>query len=207
MRILDRPASEAEITNTLALLSTVDSDQVTITNELDALEKKLAPEIAAPTQTRQETIPKAKTNLVVYDDMTKSLKAELEKRRQSELTVRTAELKDYEKLLPAQAAFWETKVNPGDAKNVWMQIESAKVAGATKRGKAAKDQLTKLADGTFVSKPGKAPSDFTIAAQTSLTNITGVLLEVLPDEKLPNFGPGHAPDGNFVLSEFELFWR
>jgi WD40 repeat protein len=207
MRILNRPATESEITNTLALLAAVEADQVTITNELDALEKKLAPEIATMTQAREDAITKAKTNLVVYDDMTKSLRAELEKRRQSESMARTAELKDYEKLLPAQAAFWETKINPGETKNVWMPIESPKVVAATKRGKAAKDQLTKLADGTFVSKAGKAPSDFTIAAQTSLTNITGVLLEVLPDEKLPNFGPGHAPDGNFVLSEFELFWR
>ena len=32
------------------------------------------------------------------------------------------------------------------------------------------------------------------------------MLETLPDEKLPRFGPGRAPDGNFVLSEIELKW-
>jgi hypothetical protein len=32
------------------------------------------------------------------------------------------------------------------------------------------------------------------------------MLEVLPDDKLPRFGPGRADDGNFVLSEIELRW-
>src|SRR5207302_9243124 len=96
--------------------------------------------------------------------------------------------------------------NPGETKTVWTQVEPTKVT-ASARGKAAKERLTKLADGTIISKPGKTPADFTVTVQTSLTNITGVMIEVLSDEKLPNFGPGHAPDGNFVLSEFDLNWR
>jgi len=32
------------------------------------------------------------------------------------------------------------------------------------------------------------------------------MLETLPDEKLPRFGPGRHEDGNFVVSEIELKW-
>jgi len=32
------------------------------------------------------------------------------------------------------------------------------------------------------------------------------MLETLPDDKLPRFGPGRNDDGNFVLSEIELSW-
>ena len=32
---------------------------------------------------------------------------------------RSDELKDYEKLLPAEAAFWETRTPPGETKTVW----------------------------------------------------------------------------------------
>jgi hypothetical protein len=39
-----------------------------------------------------------------------------------------------------------------------------------------------------------------------LTNITGVMLEVLPDESLPDSGRAGTSDGNFVLSELELKW-
>ena len=41
---------------------------------------------------------------------------------------------------------------------------------------------------------------------TTLTNITGVKLEAIPDLSLPNFGPGRAPDGNFVLTELQFAW-
>jgi hypothetical protein len=44
----------------------------------------------------------------------------------------------------------------------------------------------------------------TIVAETDLTDITGVRLEVLTDSRLPSKGPGRAPDGNFVLTELEL---
>ena len=44
----------------------------------------------------------------------------------------------------------------------------------------------------------------TIVAETDLTGITGLRLEVLTDSRLPNKGPGRATDGNFVLNELEL---
>ncbi|HVL39091.1 MAG TPA: PSD1 and planctomycete cytochrome C domain-containing protein, partial [Fimbriimonadaceae bacterium] len=34
--------------------------------------------------------------------------------------------------------------------------------------------------------------------------VTGLVLEVLPDERLPNKGPGRVPGGNFILSEVEV---
>src|SRR5205814_8454847 len=45
---------------------------------------------------------------------------------------------------------------------------------------------------------------YTIALRTPLTSITGIRLEVLPDDKLPAKGPGRAANGNFVLNEFRL---
>src|SRR5262249_46570352 len=46
--------------------------------------------------------------------------------------------------------------------------------------------------------------NYTFTAETELKGITGVRLEVLADDRLPGKGPGRAPNGNFVLSEFEL---
>src|SRR5205807_3954428 len=122
LRVLNRPASKQETDNVLALLGTVDADRVKLTNELGPLEMKMAPVIDDMKQKREEAISKAKANLGTYDEMTKTLKAELEKRRQSEIAVRQVELKDYEKLLPAEAAFWETKNNPADTKTVWSLV-------------------------------------------------------------------------------------
>lgn len=67
--------------------------------------------------------------------------------------------------------------------------------------------LTELADGSVLaSGPLMDWWDYyQIAAETTLTGITGVRLEVLADPSLPTDGPGRQPDnGNFVLSEFGL---
>ncbi|MEO6183550.1 MAG: DUF1549 domain-containing protein, partial [Verrucomicrobiota bacterium] len=199
-RVVNRPATEPETKNVLGLLGSVDSDNAIITNELGTLEVKLAPSITELNRQRDGMITQARTNLGIYDEMTKSLRAELEKRRNSELTLTQRELKEYEKLLPAQAAFWETKNNPADTKTTWLLLEPTKFSAT------AKNKLARQSDGSITSSGGKSPADFVILAQSSLTNITGVMLEVLPDENLPKFGPGRAPDGNFVLSELELKW-
>jgi WD40 repeat protein len=200
MRVLNRPPTPPEVQGTLSMLSAVDADHTRITNELAPLEVKMVPVIADLTHEREEAIAHAKVALTNYDEMTRSLKAELEKRRQAEISSKEAELKDYEKLLPAQAAFWETKNNPGDTKTTWVSPEILNFS-ATGESKLARES-----DGSFFASGNKGASDYLILAHSQLTNITGVLLEALPDERLPKFGPGRNNDGNFVLSEIELAW-
>jgi len=162
----------------------------------------MAPAIVELNKQRDEAITKAKASLTTYDEMTKSLREELEKRRQAEISLRQTELKDYEKLLPAQAAFWETKNNTAETKTLWTLVDPQKISSSGK----GKVKLEKQSDGSITSSGGKSPVDFIILIRSSLPKITGVMLEVLPDEKLPRFGPGRAPDGNFVLSEIQLKW-
>jgi len=200
LRVLNRPPTEAETTNTLALLAEVDNDHVKITNELSALEIKLDPSIADLNKQRDSAIAKAKAGLATYDEMTKNLRAELATRRQTEIVLREAELKEYEKLLPAQAAFFETKFNLADVKTTWTLIQPQKLSAT------GKVKLMRHHDGAITSSEGSSPSDYRILANSSLTKITGVMLETLPDETLPRFGPGRAGDGNFVLSEIKLEW-
>src|SRR5207245_622348 len=48
------------------------------------------------------------------------------------------------------------------------------------------------------------PSKYVVTARTKLTSISAFRLDVLPDPSLPAMGPGRAPNGNFVLSEFQV---
>src|SRR5204862_106705 len=62
------------------------------------------------------------------------------------------------------------------------------------------------ADGSVLAG-GKNPSPevYTVTATTKATGITGLRLEVLPDDSLPAKGPGRSPtNGNFVLNEFKV---
>ena len=200
LRVLNRPADSPEIDRSLVLLAEMEQDHLKLTNELGPLEVKLAPAIVELHRQREEAIVKAKADLGSYDENTKFLRAELEKRRGDQIAVAERELKDHEKLLPAQAAFWEAKNNPADLKTTWMLL------AAKERKASDKVKLTRKMDGSLIAAGPNGLSDYKIVAETSLTNITGVMLEVLPDKSLPKFGPGRNADGNFVLSELELKW-
>ena len=60
-------------------------------------------------------------------------------------------------------------------------------------------------DGGIVFASGKLERTvYTVNADTKLSGITGVRLELLADDKLPKKGPGRNDDGNFVLTELDL---
>src|SRR5262249_53141835 len=107
-----------------------------------------------------------------------------------------AALLAYEKQLPAKQAEWEKQF-----KNVvaWSNVDVKELKSA---GGAT---LVRQADGSVLAT-GKNPSPevYTVTAATKVTGITGVRLEVLPDDSLQAKGPGRAPNGNFVLNEFKV---
>ena len=66
--------------------------------------------------------------------------------------------------------------------------------------------LKREEDGSYLaSGPIANFVDYIITAESKLEKITGVMLEVLPHESLPMFGPGRAA-GNFVLTELVMRW-
>jgi len=200
MRVVNRPATEEETTNVISLLTVAATNNQFLTNSLSKLEVDMAPRIVELTHQRDEGILQAKTNLQVYDAMTKSLHDDLEKSHQKELELTKRELKEYEVMLPAQAAYWEAGRDLAGTKTVWHLIKPSGLSATNKV------KLAEQSDGSITSTEGESPSDFEIVAPTPLTNITGVMVETVPDASLPQFGPGRAGDGNFVLSELVLKW-
>ena len=68
-------------------------------------------------------------------------------------------------------------------------------------------KLTQEADkAVFATGPnGKAAYEF--IAESTLPNVTAIRLEALSDKRLPAKGPGRAPNGNFVVSQFVVQWH
>lgn len=100
--------------------------------------------------------------------------------------------------LPSRQAAWEQKLATMPAVD-WTVLEPASVVsqqGAT---------FTRLADGAWLASGTNPERDlYTVTIKTTLGGITGFRLEVLPDDQLPNKGPGRVAHGNFVLSEFNV---
>jgi hypothetical protein len=108
----------------------------------------------------------------------------------------TDALDAYVKTLPARQAEWEKTIKHTVPWTVLDANSFVSKGGAT---------LTKLKDGSlFVTGKNPTPEKYTVVANTNLTGITAVRLEVMADPGLPASGPGRAPNGNFVLNEFRL---
>jgi hypothetical protein len=70
---------------------------------------------------------------------------------------------------------------------------------------AAGTTLTRLPDGSVLaSGPNPIADVYTVEATTDLSRITGLRLDVIPDPRLPNHGPGRPDNGNFLLVEARL---
>jgi hypothetical protein len=99
--------------------------------------------------------------------------------------------------LPEKMETWEKQMR--DIAGDWEVLDPEKYYGAVGT------KFTKLKDKSLLATASSPPiSEYTITVRTHLTNITGFRLEALRDPNLPSFGPGRAPNGNFVVSEFRV---
>ncbi|HEY7314677.1 MAG TPA: PSD1 and planctomycete cytochrome C domain-containing protein [Gemmataceae bacterium] len=96
----------------------------------------------------------------------------------------------------------------------WQERETARTVRWTAlRPTTAKANLPHLTifddDSVFVSGDQSKSDTYDLTFRTDLKGITALRLEVLPDERLPNEGPGRVyyegPFGDFFLSEFRVF--
>jgi len=84
---------------------------------------------------------------------------------------------------------------PDDPRWIVLRPKSAASAGGAR--------LAVQPDGSVLaSGDNPSPDTYTITAETDLTGITAIRLEVLPDPSLPAGGPGRVYNGNFALREF-----
>lgn len=192
LRILNRPATAAEINAATETIRSVDMDHQKLVQALQQREKDVAPIHAKREQEREAAIAKVKTELTAYETELAPKLAEQEKQKAAKTVQLEADLKQFE---AASVPEWEKKQT---ANADWVRLNpiSMKAANGAKLGKL--EDLSLLAS----EKTGK--ETYTVVARTDLRGVTAVRLEVLPDERLPKGGPGRASDGNFVLTEIQL---
>jgi WD40 repeat protein/mono/diheme cytochrome c family protein len=193
-RILNRPATGAESKAYLDALRSVDADHLALTAAVKKREEEVKALRVKQEKEREDTIAATKAELEAYQKELVGITAEREKQRAARVAEAEAKLKAYEATLPPKLAEWEKKQSRGVK---WTPLDPAALSASNGSTLAKQPDLSVTASG----KEGKGAYTFT--AQTDLQGITAVRLEVLPEPSLKNNGPGRAPDGNFVLTEFE----
>jgi mono/diheme cytochrome c family protein len=103
---------------------------------------------------------------------------------------------------PAVQAAWEQKLRQGYAGKAVAWAPLAGTQAVSEGGATLKQQ----ADGSWLAS-GKNPTKdvYVVTAPAPAGELTGLLLEVLPDASLPTQSLGRAPNGNFVLSGVDAF--
>ena len=184
LRILNRPATPAEVDTALSVLESVPAEHQQLSAELQAYEQQLAPSIAEKEQQRQAAIAKATAELAAYEEPVKEREAELDRQHQQRLAEAEASLKEYEQKLPELLAAWEQKAQQPVP---WTVLDPSQLSSTNGAQLARQDDLSVVATGPN----GKTTYQF--AARTDQANITGVKLEVLTQDSLPGKGPGAHP--------------
>lgn len=99
--------------------------------------------------------------------------------------------------VPAELAAWEAKRKVTD-EAVWIAAQPTSVkslGGAT---------LTRQSDGSYLASGGNPAHEvYELAIPLSGRELTGVMIEALPDPSLPQQSLGRSSNGNFVLTAIE----
>jgi len=193
LRVLNRHAAPMEVEAAKRTIADVQAEHQTALDQVAQFEKEIAPREAKRTKAREEAIDLAKGKLGDYEMEIAPREADADRKQKERIAKAETALKEYDAGLAKRLAKWEETA----AKTTrWTTLEPGEL-------KATNGSKLEKRDGGVVFASGKLERTvYTVNADTALSGITGVRLELLADDKLPKKGPGRNDDGNFVLTEF-----
>ncbi|HEY1051794.1 MAG TPA: hypothetical protein VGE39_18615, partial [Prosthecobacter sp.] len=199
VRVLNRHATDKEISAALDSMQGLDAENKALAATHQAKEVEQKPIIEKAEQDRLAAIDTAKKALDAYKVKMAPEVARQEAARKAAIAKAEAAVKTVYETAPAQQPRWENYL---DLTTEWHPLE------VTVGRSAGVEKLEVLPDGsvfaTALPEGRQTNGNYQLRGKTTLTNITAIKVEAIPDDRLPNNGPGLAPDGNFVLSEITV---
>ncbi|MHC4994876.1 MAG: DUF1549 and DUF1553 domain-containing protein, partial [Planctomycetota bacterium] len=193
MRLLNRPAGESDVEAFKRAMNSIDGDHASVAAAHLDLERRMAPAMAAREREHAQAYWDVKDELAEYRAGADERNARLDRQQKQKTRRLEKELADYEKSLDAKLAEWEKNIR---VKTRWFPLEITTMKANTEA------KLEELDDGSVLVSGPNGGVIYTVTTRTELRNIRAIKFEALTHESLPNYGPGRAPDGNFVLTEF-----
>lgn len=196
LRALGRVPSPPETAAFQETMALIKQDHVDLTGELAAAEEMWKGRRAELEAQREKKLAAVIEKIGQRTEQIKPEREKLELERQAK--IKTAQ----EAVAKAKAESlkkidqWEKQQR--ESKTEWFPL-AARTASATNKA-----VLTPLPDRSILANGNKDKGVYTVSFKTSLKNITGLRLEALSDPSLPSKGPGLPPNGNFVVTEFEV---
>ncbi len=201
LRTLGRHATEAEAATALGSWRAIDEEHRRLAGDLAEREKWWAPISAEKEGVRTRAVAAAQAAVEARLIAVAPQAAEAERVRSERIAAAEKALAAHEAALPGRREDFERSLASCATGTAWHPLVINTV-NVTNGG-----NLKRLEDGSYLSTgPINGLQDYTFNAESRHGGVTALMLEVLPHESLPRFGPGLAKDGNFVLSEFFVRW-
>lgn len=202
-RVLARAPSEAEIKAALGIMKEISSDHDLLLSkaakaEGDWILKRSELEIK-----RLQAIQEAEANIAAYRPEYEKKKAAAEAAQKERIAAAEKALKEYEAGLPKLVDSFASEVK---ASQLWTQWQVLPVASVTASDKS---EVAVLPDGSVKSKGGDKLRnlDYLVTGKITAENVTGIMIEAVPDEDNAAYGAGINANGNFVITEIQTRWN
>jgi WD40 repeat protein len=196
LRVLNRPATDHEIDLALETMGQIQADHQMLAAKLVEKEAAWVPVRADLEQKREVAVATSKKSLTEYEAEIAPRIAEQEKQRQDRIAKAQEDLKAYETVQAARLPEWEKQ---------YEGLQKYATLTPTDMKANFKATFETQPDGSVLVGGENGLGAYTIVAETDLKELTSIRLEALTDDRLPAKGPGRAQNGNFVLTELEVF--
>ena len=195
LRALGRFPNESEVSSFKSMTEMIKTDHVAIVEKLGLAEKNWEEKHKELEATRKQRLAETSKQVKARAEAIKPERARLAAERDKRIADSQKALAETEGKINQKVQAWEKRQSNAVE---WFPLAAT---GASSTNKA---KLTPQPDRSIIASGNAMPGIYTIQATTSLKNITGFRLEALADPNLPSNGPGLPPNGNFVVSEFEV---
>ena len=197
LRILNREPRAEEVDAAVGILGEIKPGHQRLLDNLAAYEKQIAPVIEQRESDRERDIAGAKDSLLAYEKEIAPREAKADSDRLSGIAAAEKAITDYHANAEKALLAWESSAQRA---TVWSPIDPRKLSASNKAN------LVLQRDASVIASGENGKGTYELVVTSSLKGVSGIKLEALIDESLPKNGPGRAGDGNFVLSEIELYW-
>ena len=200
LRVLNRKPSQAEMAAILENWSGIENDHHSLVAKLARAEGEWVPKRAEKEKQRLIAINQAQAAIEAYTPEYQKKKTEAEAAQKQRIAEAEKTVNAEKAKLAQKATDWESQL---PIKSLWTRWHLLKPEKATASDKS---EVEILPDGSVRGKPGARNLDYLVTGKSNLQNITGILLEALPDENNAAYGAGLNANGNFVVTEFQANW-
>jgi WD40 repeat protein len=194
MRVLNRNPADGEIDAVLKSIASIQEDHKSLTAELADRGKWWKAEKPRLEQQRKDSIASGEKDLAAFIKLIEPKTKAAAKARADLIALREKELTDFQGGITKRASQFLAK----NGKVKWTHLTADTVTSNNKI------KLEKLEGSVIKATGGEKNSTYTLTFNTDATNITGLRIEALANPKLKGGGPGLPPNGNFVVTEFEV---